>query len=457
MLKIINLLRSSAIMNRLLNRIHDSVFALQTFNLFRFSAMFLVSILLVKIPLEVEQIADYEYALFLGSIVTGWWIHGFLQSFMADTGPKDNLSVHQVFKEYSRLFLWIGTGILLVVSLLIEILAYTGVLQEPPEGFYYYLFFHYVLQVCILIVYYFHRRKWTYGIYALAAYFLIAYIGSFALLLNETTTLITAFTCLAGFSVPVVVLWVVLYFRQRTGLPPKSSGYVPHLSILMLIQGIGFISFWSDGFWVQYFYGTEELFALFRYGGREFPLFVILTTTFSTAIIHQAGSTAGLDQIRRTSRRYIWLFLPLAIGLMMSSSSLFALVYHTNFVPASFIFDLYVMLVAVRVLFPRPILIAHRIFHSLLWISAGELLLNLVLSYTLYWHLGIFGLIVASLIAHGFELACTVYIAHRKLGISPRKYIPVRLYLVFVIILSSILVVKYGFFPQDWMHEMVRP
>lgn len=457
MLKIINLLRRSTIMDRLINRIHDSVFALQTFNLFRFSAMFLVSILLVKIPLEVEQIANYEYALFLGSIVTGWWIHGFLQSFMADTGPIHLHSVHQVFNEYSRLFLRIGTGILLVASILIEILAYTGVLQEPPEGFYYYLFFHYVLQVCILIVYYFHRRKWTTGIYALAVYFLIAYIGSFVVLLNDNTTLVTAFTCLAGFSIPVIVLWGFLYFRQRTSLSPTISGYVPHLSILMLIQGLGFISFWSDGFWVQFFYGTEELFALFRYGGREFPLFVILTTTFSTAIIHQSSSGAGLDQIRRTSRRYIWMFLPIAAGLMWSSSTLFALVYHTNFVPASFIFDLYVVLVAVRVLFPRPILIAHRLFQSLLWISVGELLLNLALSYALYWHLGILGLIAASLIAHGFELGCTIYIAHRKLGISPGKYIPVRLYLVFVLILSSILMVKYGFFTPDWMADMVRP
>ncbi len=413
----------------------------------------------MKIPLEFDQIAGYEYVLFLSSIVTGWWIHGFLQSFMADSGSKEDLLLHQVFRDYSRLLLWMGGGILVVICAIIELLVYTGMLQSPTDGFYLYLFFHFILQAGILMVYYFHRKGSVREIYAMSVYVLVAYLGSFLILLDDKWHLYHAFLFLGFFSLPIVILWIKLYVGTvgSMGLSPGTGKYVPHLTTLMVIQSIGFISLWSDAFWVQYFYGTEEIFALFRYGGREFPLFIILTTTFSTAIIYQAKSTSGLRQIRRASRRYMWMFLPMAVGLMLASSHLFGWVYNDHFIPASMIFDLYLLLILIRVLFPRPILIAHRQFKSLLWISIGELFLNLVLSYTLYWPLGLFGLILASLIAHLFELGATIYVASTRLNISPRVYIPLRLYVFFALTLVTVLTIKYGITRPEWLVELWNP
>ena len=142
---------------------------------------------------------------------------------------------------------------------------------------------------------------------------------------------------------------------------------------------------------------------------------------------------------------------------MSTSSYLFGLVFDQTFVPASFIFDLYLLLVLIRVLFPRPILIAYRNFQPLLWISVGELILNLILSYLLFWVWGIAGLILASLIAHAFELVASIVVVYRKTGISPSEYIPVPQYAILTLALFGILWVKYGWFQPDWLTSLWQP
>src|SRR5690606_25662662 len=121
--------------------------------------------------LQIEEIADYEYVLFLSSIVTGWWINGFLQGFMVDSGAGPKREPGEIFRTYSQLFVLYGGLILLTVVGGIEGLAQLGLLAPTPQGFYAYLFFHFVLQVAILMAFYFHRRNRPKYIYFWGAYF----------------------------------------------------------------------------------------------------------------------------------------------------------------------------------------------------------------------------------------------------------------------------------------------
>lgn len=429
----------------------DSVLALQVFNLLRFSAFFLVSILLVKIPLQIEEIADYEYVLFLSSIVTGWWINGFLQGFMVDSGTAPKRGPEEIFRTYSHLFVLYGGLIMLLVVGGIEILAHSGLLTPPPQGFFAYLLFHFILLAATLMAYYFHRRNRPKYIYLLGIYFFLLYLGSFTLLWKEDMRLPDVYATLAILAVPILIGWIILYIRSRQSSQSALVTRFPHLSILMLVQGIGFISLWSDGFWVQYFYGTEKIFALFRYGGREFPLFLILTTTFATALIPESGSRAGLARLRNGSLRYIKWFFPLAILLIVMSRPLFTLVYSADFRPASLIFDLYILLVIFRVLFLRTILIGHRRFKILLGISLIELLVNIAVSYILYWPWGLLGLIAGSFIAHLIEMILALKLIWKNLNLPPGAFIPVREYLLFVAGIILVLVIKYTFFGAPWI------
>ena len=437
-------------------RIDDSVFALQVFNVVRFAAFFLVSVFLVKIPLNLGQIASYEYVLFLSSIVTGWWIHGFIQSFMADARHDhetdwDSLSAN--FRNYSRMLLLFGGSILLLTMGCIKLLAIWNILESPPSGFYYFLVFHFFLQAGVLLVYYFHQRRWTRYIYLASAYFFMVYVGSFLFLTGDINRLEDIYTLLCGVSIPVMVGWIYIYIKSKptTSDDGTEKRVFPHLHYLLLIQAIGFISLWSDGFWVQYFYGTGDLFALFRYGGREFPLFVILTTTFATAMIQDAKQETGTHRIRQGSVRFIQIFFPVVIALLISSQWIYNWVYSEEFRPASLIFDVYLLLTLVRVLFPRPLLIAAGKLKALVHISAGELLINLILSLALYQVWGILGLILATLMAHFFELGASLYLVDQKLKIKMKDYFPVRLYLFFAFTITLILVVKYVYYTPQWM------
>lgn len=451
------MLSESVIASSFYKRIADPVFALQFFNVTRFSAFFLVSIFLVKISLSVDQIATYEYVLFLSSIATGWWIHGFIQGFMADSAGATHENRGKIFRRYSRFLIIFGGAVLLIFIAGSESLAAMKILNPPPAGFYFYLFFHFILQAAILLIYYFHLVGLRWPIYVSAFYFMVTYVGSFQFLWIDGQSLSDVYRWLAGISIPVVLVWFYFYSINRPKERDRLSfRHIPHLTVLMLIQGIGFISLWSDGFWVQYFYGTDEMFALFRYGAREFPLFVILTTTFGTAMIHRSMDQDGLFRIRQGSIRFIRLFVPVIIVLLLSSQWLFDWVYSGDFVPASFIFDIYMLLIVVRVLFPRPLLIGSRRFGSLLWLSIGELLINLVASLLLYSIWGILGLILGTLIAHLFELGASIYLVRRDLKIQMDSYIPVRLYILFVLGVVIIFVVKYSWFSPGWIGMMVR-
>src|SRR5690606_41400044 len=140
---------NSAIIGRIRSLIQGSVFALQTFNVLRFASFFLVSVLLVKIPLDVDQIADYEYVLFLSSIVTGWWIHGFLQSYMADSVRLDDIRKGHLFRDYSRLYALPGSVILILIAVIIAVLSRSVILQNPPIRFDLFMAFPYFLPVCL--------------------------------------------------------------------------------------------------------------------------------------------------------------------------------------------------------------------------------------------------------------------------------------------------------------------
>lgn len=448
----------SSVFTAFIARARETVYALQVFNILRFLAYFIVSVLLVRASLSISRIASYEYVLFLSSIVTGWWIHGFIQGFMSEMG-KDSIEERRAaFRQYSRLFFMMGGAICVVVLLILQGLVAIDFLDPIPEGFYFFLMYHFILQIGIVQVYYFYRQGWFRLIYVYGMYLFLAYVGAFLFLMIEDVTLSVVYMWLFVLVLPMIIGWAWFYFQDHPSEFQRAGQFsYSGLSKLVLIQGIGFLSLWTDSYWVQYFFGTDEIFALFRYGGREFPLVVILTTTFSTAMINWKSEKDGLNRIRQGSIRFIRGFTGLALFLLLTSQWLFTWVYNSTFTPASFVFDAYILLMLVRVVFPRPLLIEARKYNALVGISIIELLINVILSYFLYWVFGLLGMILASLIAHFFELSASIYVVKSRLHIRPSQYIPIRLYLLFASGVVLVFLIKYLWFPQPWLPLLIGP
>lgn len=416
----------------------------------RFAAYFLVSIFLVKLKISAQSIGSYEYVLFLCSIVTGWWMDGLIQAYLSEAGQKPKEK--GIFRKYSILLILITAGVILIFSLSAALLVQQKILEPLPNGFFFFLGFHLFLHAGILLAYHFFQKGVSRRIYGIGIYVFCLYAGSFLWGLSGGRSLPDVYGWLMAGGLPLLVVWLVYILRDRAG--SRSADFLPGLAggvlSLIIIRSIGFLSAWSDGFWVQYFYGAEEVFAVFRYGGRELPLFVILTSTFSTAMISMSTSPAGLKRIREGSRRFMKGFAGLVILLLITSQWLFTFVYSEEFVTASVIFDMYLLLILFRVYFGRSYLIGAQAYGGLMYIAAGELAVNIAMSYLLYQVMGLAGLVAGTLIAHMAEFVWYVMLIKKRYSLRFRDFISVRFYLWFVVIIIGVFLAKYIIFSSGW-------
>ncbi|GAA5220464.1 hypothetical protein GCM10025777_10940 [Membranihabitans marinus] len=304
-----------------------------------------------------------------------------------------------------------------------------------------------------MLVYKYMLLNKVIAMYVFGVFYVSLYIFAFTTLFWTDYRLEDVFVLLAYVALPFLLYWVIE--SKIWKIDKKFKLNWKGLSALVLIQWIGYLSIWSDGWWVQYYYGIGEWFTYFRYGGREFPLFIILTSSFATFAIGLASNnkdlTSELSRIKEGSRRFIRGFWPAVILLLFSSTYLFQWVYSPAFQSSAVIFDLYLWIVVVRVVFVRSIYMGQEWNRPLVWISLMELIINFIASYFFHRIWGITGLILATLIAHGIELLVSiVYLQYIK-QIHWRQYIPGREFIVFALGITVLLVVKYSFFQSFLM------
>ena len=146
-------------------------------------------------------------------------------------------------------------------------------------------------------------------------------------------------------------------------------------------------------------------FAVFRYGARELPVLLIIANTLSTALIPSiAGNLAeGLLELRKKSAQLMHIFFPLTIVLLLTSRYIYPFVFNESFVYSSLIFNIYLLLIIPRVLFPQTILTGLQHTKFLLLSSILEISLNVSLSIWLAGKIGLQGIALGTLIAYLFD------------------------------------------------------
>jgi len=184
------------------------------------------------------------------------------------------------------------------------------------------------------------------------------------------------------------------------------------------------------------------MFAIFRYGARELPLVALLAHALSNAIvpaIARNGRTAGLKQLReRSSRMASWMF-PLTVFLVLIAYFLFPAVYGKNFLESAGVFNLFLLLITSRLLFPQTVLIALKRTRILMTASLLELILNVGLSLILVQIWGIRGVALATVVAYYFERTFLMTYTRVVMGIPPGHYTDMRKHFSW----SAILLIAY--------------
>lgn len=182
-------------------------------------------------------------------------------------------------------------------------------------------------------------------------------------------------------------------------------------------------------------------FVLFRYGAREFPLFMIMANSFSTVYSGELASRWNKDfrselyqfLKTKTSRLMHQLFL-MSLLLMLSAPFLFQLAYGSELSDSWKVFSVMILLTLSRVLFPQTLLLASG--HTRILMQAGifELVTGLLLSIGCIHLAGIHGAAAALVLAFLAEKVFLIFRC-RQVGIEYHKAFPWQIFMVYSMLL----------------------
>lgn len=181
----------------------------------------------------------------------------------------------------------------------------------------------------------------------------------------------------------------------------------------------------------------EEQFAIFRYGARELPIFLIFANSLSNIFsgeIARYNSEGKIDEalhkLKRSGVKLMrWMF-PLSIFLMFVSPYMFKYLYNDEFIEGYKIFNIYLLLIISRMLFPQTVimgLMKNRIFYL---ISTNYLVINGLLVFWFIFLFGISGIAYATVISYLIEKIMLV-IYCRMEGINLSRYTVISEYLIY--------------------------
>jgi O-antigen/teichoic acid export membrane protein len=409
--------------------------ALQLFQVMRFGAFFLTGVLFTKLGLGAYGIGIYESLLFLGSLLSFFWLSGLSQSLLANYRPAERS------REFFNAFLvLLGCSVLVFVLFRLLITPFTFLANNPEVLWHYGTFSWYVLLIGP------------------------AYLAEYILLLKERPKELVGYGILAfGSQLAFVTLPILLGY----GLEEAIFGLVTSAALRFAVVGFLLFRFadftldknflrtfiitaspliagsllsgsaeYLDGLIVSHYF-NEKTFAIYRYGAKEFPLVLLLANAFSNGLVPKVSQNvqAGMTEIRQGSLRMMHAFFPLSIGLMLVSGWLYPVLFSAEFAESAQVFNVYLLLVISRVVFPQTLLIGLRHAKAILYVSAVEISLNVGLSLLFVQWFGLVGIAYATVIAFAVEKLLLMAILWRKEGISPLSYWPWKMHLGYSLVL----------------------
>jgi O-antigen/teichoic acid export membrane protein len=240
-------------------------------------------------------------------------------------------------------------------------------------------------------------------------------------------------------------IWAILlingYSRFRFSLSfakdlLKHSG--PLIAMTLISGSLPYI----DGILVATYF-DDTTFAVYRYGAREFPLTLLMANALSNAMVPEFANSnnriMAFDRIKQQSLKLMHIFFPASIVMLFFSREIYPLVFNSDFITASSIFNILLLLIISRLVFPQTILLGYGKNKYLLLASSVEFVIKIIVSFALINSLGIFGIALATVFAFLSEKAFLIIVVNRNLHIRPSTYIPTT----WLIFYSSLLIAAF--------------
>ncbi len=478
---------------------NDTLSGLQFFQLFRYGSVFLISIILPRAGLSLDEVGVYEAFLLFAGIVSFFWLTGLIQALLPLAGedvtrdtkhetrnPEDVIrdtklvtrnpgesslprhasgvtrhdsSASRVTRHVSRkffnsfllltLFSLLAAGTIILASpLLGKLLG-----KELPHEIVWLVVIYLVLFAPSTLVEYWYvianetKKLVRYGVVAFTLQILM--VGIPVIIGLGVKGAIWGMIAAGGFR----MIWLITILVRNGDFHISFPFWKNYLQlgtpILMSVLLSGSAQYISSMIVVAKF--DPAVFAIFRYGARELPLVALLAHALSNAmvpVISREGPAAGLKQLReRTSRMASWMF-PFTIGLVLVAYLLFPAVYGMNYLESAGVFNLFLLLITSRLLFPQTVLIALKKTRILMIVAFLEMILNIGLSLWLVQIWGIRGVALATVIAYYFERAALMSYTRVVMGIPASQYMDVRKHFSWsAILLAAYLLAELVIYP----------
>ncbi|HEX7583787.1 MAG TPA: oligosaccharide flippase family protein [Prolixibacteraceae bacterium] len=432
-----------------------NISAFQFIQLLRFAVLFLVGVVFAH-HYSKQEIGQYEVMLFIASAVSFFWLSGILQTFLSlvkdeETSNGDSGKSSHYFNGFVLLVLFSVLAVLFLVVFRQQVQGLlNGANQIPyfnwllaylflssPSNFIEYIFLGKSKPVHII----------EYGLLSYGLQFVFLTVPPLLNLPLEYSIIGLIVINALRFIFLLIILHKYSQFTLNLIFMRKHIKLAYPLIFSSLLSGSGQ---YIDTAIVTHFFDTG-MFAIFRYGAREFPLVIILANSLSLALIPEFSRLSMAEcllKIKSNSLRLMHILFPLTAILILSSNWLFTFFFTANFSLSAKIFNIYLLQIVFRLIFPETILIGKRITKIFLAVSLAEIILNVALSLILVRYIGITGIVFGTILANLFERSVLIVIVKHKLKVKVHEYIPVNWYLAYsAAILSVYYVVDFWLYP----------
>ena len=227
--------------------------------------------------------------------------------------------------------------------------------------------------------------------------------------------------------------WLLVLLKKHARFAFSKAFIKEHLYLaypLIISSLLGGSAQFVDGFLVLNRFDTAT-FAVFRYGAKEFPLVLLMANALSNAMIPEFSSKAkivdSMHALRLKSAQLMHLLFPVTILFLIFSQWLYPRIFNENFVESAKVFNIYLLLIISRLVFPHTLLIGLKKTKVVMYASLAELVVNVVLSLAFIRLWGIEGVAFATLIAFATQKMIFVVYNKKNLNVSPNQYIPMSL------------------------------
>ncbi len=411
----------------------------------RFGTFFLISILLAKIASLYQHeyglhlISQYENLMLVTSSLTFFWVSAVCNTLI----PYYNNSDEPTRKKV----LFNAFTILLAFSILAGIaVAVLGHIRGKDVDLYNMFALVVLLNTPTYIVDYIFYLNDKYK--SLIRWGIVTFIAQILMLclpLYFKQSLTLAINLLLVLSLVKFNYAIILLMKFSTisvNISLVKDFMVKALPLMFSILLAGSMEY-INSYIIEYNFSEEE-FAMFRYGARELPIFLILANSLSNvfsgeiARYNQEGKLEeGLARFKQSSTKLMrWLF-PATMVFMFVSPYMFRYAYSEQLMDGYKIFNIYLLLIVSRMIYPQTVIMGimkSRIFYL---ISSNYLIINCLLSFWFIYLFGITGIAYATAISFLIEKIMLATYCKME-GISFRQYTSVYEYLLYSIMTVAV-------------------